>query len=80
MIHLHLIGLLTFQFLTLIASLFLLIYVKKHQLNKWFLHFSKAIVIAMHIIIIATFIHAIVHHASGHCDKHKNMIEKHKCQ
>ena len=80
MIHLHLIGLLTFELLTLIAAFFLLIYVNKQQLDKWYRHFSKAIIVAIHIIIIATFIHAIVHHFHGGHDEnfnHQQMLEQH---
>ena len=62
MLHLHLIGLLTFEILTLIAAFFLLIYVNKQQLGKWYRHAGKTIVIILHIIILATFIHGIVHH------------------
>ena len=79
MLHLHLIGLLTFEFLTLIASVFLLIYVNKQELDKWLRHLSKVIVIAIHIIIVATIIHAVIHHFAGHgnISDHKNMMEQH---
>ena len=80
MIHLHLIGLLTFELLTLIAAFFLLIYVNKQQLGKWYLHFSKTILVILHVIILATFIHGIVHHFhGGHKGEfHHNMLyEKH---
>lgn len=78
--HLHLIGLLTFEILTLIAAFFLLIYVNKQQLNKWYRHISKTIVIILHVIILATFIHAIVHHFHARHDEgfnHKEFFEKH---
>ncbi|OFX30161.1 MAG: hypothetical protein A2X08_09800 [Bacteroidetes bacterium GWA2_32_17] len=80
MLHLHLIGLLTFEFLTLIAAFFLLIYVNKQQLDKWYRHFSKALVIALHIIIVATFIHGFVHHfQTGHLENlhHQELFEQH---
>lgn len=62
MLHLHLILLLTIELLALIAALFLLIYINKQQLSKWYLHAGKAIVASLHIIILATFIHAIAFH------------------
>lgn len=80
MLHLHLIGLLTFEILTLIAALFLLIYVNKQQLDKWYRHISKTIVIILHVIILATFIHALVHHfyVKHHEGmNHKEFFEKH---
>lgn len=80
MLHLHLIGLLTFEILALIAAVFLLIYVNKQELNKWYRHVSKTIVVILHVIILATFIHAIVHHFhAGHNEGtyHKEFFEKH---
>ncbi len=78
MLQLHLIGLLIFEILTLIAAFFLLIYVNKQQLGKWYLHFSKAIVIFLHVIILATFTLVIVHHfREGHEGEfHHNMLNK----
>jgi hypothetical protein len=81
MLHLHLIGLLTFELLTLIGALFLLIYINKQQLGKWYRFTGKAIVIALPVIIIATVIHGIAHHfTDGHdhnkMDYHKKMLHK----
>ena len=81
MLHLHLIGLLTFEILALIAAVFLLIYVNKQELNKWYRHISKTIVVILHVIILATFIHAIVHHFHArhneNINHHHEMFEKH---
>lgn len=80
MLHLHLIGLLTFEFLTLIAAVFLAIYIKKQQLDNWFRHLSKIILVALHVIIVATILHAVIHHFAGHGNMtdHHNMMEHHQ--
>jgi Mn2+/Fe2+ NRAMP family transporter len=81
MFHLHLIGRLTLEVIALIAAFFLLIYVNKHQLKNWYRKFSKAIFIIVNIIILVTFIHAIVHHFhQGHSEMfphHKTIMHKH---
>lgn len=80
MLHLHLILLLTLEILTLIAALFLLIYVDKQQLSKGYRHVSKTIVVILHAIILATFIHGIVHHFQARHEEgfnHMEMFEKH---
>lgn len=81
MLHLHLLLLLTFEILTLIAAFFLLIHVNKQQLSKWYRHAGKTIVVILHVIILATFIHGIVHHFQARHDKdfnHMEMFEKHQ--
>jgi len=80
MLHLHLLGLLSFEILALIAAFFLLIYVNTQQLGKWYRHFSKAIVIILHVIILATIIHPIVHHFhASHSEgfNHNGFFQKH---
>jgi hypothetical protein len=78
MLHLHLIGLLTLEILTLIAAFFLLSHVNKQELGKWYRHASKTIVVIIHVFILATFIHGIVHHFhEGHKGEfHHNMLNE----
>lgn len=78
MIHLHLIGLLTLQFLVLIAAVFLVIYLKKQELHKCYNHLAKGILIALHVLIIATFVHGLIFHFSGKkcVEKETRVIEK----
>jgi len=80
MLHLHLIGLLTFQFLALIAAVFLAIYIKRHQLDKWFRHLSNIILVALKIIIVATIVHLVIHHFTGHACKADHHKMKEHCE
>lgn len=85
MLHLHFlkIALITFEFLTLIASIFLLIYVNKHQLSKWYQYTSKGIITILSLIILSTFVHSVVYHFhKGHhgTANHKEFYEKHHMQ
>lgn len=66
MVHLHLLGLLTFEILVLLASFFFMAFVNKQGLEKKFQTAGKAITITMHVIIVATILHAIIHHFMGH--------------
>ena len=77
MFHLHLIGVLTLEMLALTAAAFLFMYASK-QADKWFRHLSKVLVVIMHIIIVATVTHAIIHHFSNGAgnDTHQKMIEQ----
>lgn len=79
MFHMHLIGLLTFELLTLIAAVFLAIYIKKQELNNWLRHLSKVILVALHIVIVATVLHAVINHFAGHGNMtdHPNTIGHH---
>lgn len=81
MFHLHLIGLLTLELIALVAVVFLIVYIDKHQLTSWYRKFSKAIFIVLNIIVIVTVVHAIIHHFhQGHHEgfpHHKTMM--HKC-
>ena len=77
MFHLHLIGLLTFQFVALTAAIFLLVYLRKQEVENWYRHVSKGIVVTLHILIIVTLIHAVIHHFHGGENmNHQQMMEE----
>ncbi len=74
MLHLHLLGLLSFEILVLLASFLFMAYVNKHGLERKFQLASKAIVITMHIVIAGTIIHGIIFHCMG--NDHMDMIHQ----
>jgi hypothetical protein len=67
MLHLHFlqITLLTFVLLVLVAALFLLAYVSRQQLNKWYRIGSRAIVVLLVITLLATITHMVMFHLHG---------------
>lgn len=79
MFHLHLAGLLTFELLALIAAVFLRIYIDRHSLGKWYRHFSKVVLVMLHLILVATIVHGIIHHfhSGHHTPPYHNGMEQH---
>lgn len=78
MLHLHLAGLLTFELLALIAAVFLKIYIDRYFPEKWYRHFSKIILVVLHILLVATITHGVVHHFhSDHTQFHCSGMEQH---
>ncbi|MFI5150284.1 MAG: hypothetical protein ACHQRM_11175 [Bacteroidia bacterium] len=61
----HILGLMSFELLALAIVLFIFVYIKKQNLNKWF-HFGAAAIMGfLMLIMLATFIGAICH-CCGH--------------
>ena len=74
----HFLTLLTLELLALIAALFLLIYVNKQSLGKWYRHLSKTIIITLHVIIAATIIHGVFYHFHRQNETlHNEMMRQH---
>lgn len=77
-------ALFTFEFLVLICSLFLFIYISKHKLNKWFRYFSLAITIIIGLLIICTATNAVFRahdHRSKCCEHSFHMMQgDHNCK
>lgn len=76
MLHLHLLGLLTFEIFVLLIAFFFLAYAKKNELEKRIQTAAKGIIITMHIVIAASIIHAIIFHFMG-CDHSDFMQQMH---
>lgn len=78
--HFHLMGLITFEILVLIASVFLVLYVNIHLPGKWYKHLSRIILWAVHLILIITIVHGVIHHVKADCNEnsmYKSINEHH---
>jgi hypothetical protein len=73
----HIIGLLTFQIIALIAAFFFRSHVQRNELDKRFQRAGRFILIAVHVLIVLTIAHAVMYHlhhgcpmeAHAHCGK-----------
>lgn len=63
----HIIGLLTLQFIALIGAFFFKAYVEKHELGKRFQHASRFVLIAVHVLIALSIVHAVIFHFMHGC-------------
>lgn len=63
----HIIGLLTFQIIALIAAFFFKSHVQRHELDKRFQRASKIILITVHVLIFLTIAHLVVFHFIHGC-------------
>jgi hypothetical protein len=63
----HIIGLLSFQIIALIAALFFKSHVQRNELDKRFQRASKIILITVHILIVLTIAHAVIYHVHHGC-------------
>ena len=80
MIYLHFIGLLTFEILVLISAFAFKVYVEKNELGKNYRHFSKTVLIILHVLIVLTIVHVVIFHFSHGCgigNDHMEMMKNH---
>jgi hypothetical protein len=75
----HIIGLLTFQIIALIAAFFFKSHVQRHELDKRFQRASKIVLITVHILIGLTIAHAVIYHVHHGCPMgaHSNCMKMH---
>jgi len=73
----HILGLMSFELLALAIVLFIFVYIKKQNLNKWF-HFGAAAIMGfLMLIMLATFVGAFCHccgHGRGHEEREERVI------
>lgn len=72
----HIIGLLTFQIIALIAAFFFKSHVQRHELDKRFQRASKTVLITIHVLIFLTIAHLVVFHFIHGCPMGQNSCMK----
>lgn len=75
----HIIGLLTFQIIALIAAFFFKSHVQRQELDKRFQRASKFLLITIHVLIFLTLAHAVIYHVHHGCpmEAYKSCMKMH---
>lgn len=73
--------LLSVEMFVLVAAIFLLVYIIKAEVNKWFTYGAALIIIKILIMMVCTFFGAIcIHHCSKNNEQRECRFDDNKCE
>lgn len=71
----HFIVIFSLQIIALIGAIFLKLYVQKNDFGKLYNFGSKFILVLVHLMLVATIVHAVMYHCCGSCKKECHKTE-----